>query len=139
MDKNRILVKLDEIDGYLRELDDVVPASVEEYRESAVKRRASERLLHLAIEGTIDICAMLVKELRLGVPGKEEDLFDKLSGRVLSAEMADMLREMKRFRNVLVHRYGTIDDEKVYNILSKRLVDFEDFKKQVTGFLKKAG
>jgi hypothetical protein len=28
MDKNRILVKLDEIDGYLRELDDVVPASV---------------------------------------------------------------------------------------------------------------
>jgi len=56
---------------------------------------------------------MLVKELRLGVPG-EEDLFDKLSGRVLSAEMADRLREMKRFRNVLVHRYGTIDDDTKY-------------------------
>ncbi len=139
MNKNRILVKLDEIDGYLRELDDVVPASAEEYRESMVKRRASERLLHLAIEGTIDICAMLVKELRLGVPGKEEDLFDKLSGRVLSAEMADRLREMKRFRNVLVHRYGTIDDGKVYTILSERLVDFEDFKQEVTDFLKKAG
>jgi len=139
MDKNRILVKLDEIYGYLRELNDIVPASAGEYRESVVKRRASERLLHLAIEGTIDICAMLVRELRLGVPGEEEDLFDKLSGRVLSTDMADRLREMKRFRNVLVHRYGTIDDDKVYTILRNRLVDFEDFKKQVTGFLKKAG
>lgn len=139
MDKNRILVKLDEIDGYLRELDDVVPATLEEYTGSVIKRRASERLLHLAIEGVIDICAMLVKELRLGVPGEEEDLFDKLSGRVLSGEMTDRLREMKRFRNVLVHRYGTIDDGKVYDILKKRLVDFEDFKQEVTGFLKKAG
>jgi uncharacterized protein YutE (UPF0331/DUF86 family) len=136
MDESRILVKLDEIDGYLRELDEAVPGSLEEYEKDTVKRRASERLLHLAIEGTIDVCAVLVRELNLGVPGEEEDLFEKLSGQVLSEDMVDTLRDMKRFRNVLVHRYGTIDDDKVYHLLTHRLHDFWEFKKEVVHFLR---
>lgn len=136
MDESRILVKLDEIDGYLRELDAAVPETLEEYERNVVKRRASERLLHLAIEGTIDVCAVLVKELDLGVPGEEENLFEKLSGQVLSEDMVDTLREMKRFRNVLVHRYGTIDDAKVYHLLTNRLHDFRTFKEEVLNFLK---
>ncbi len=50
--------------------------------------------------------------------------------------MKNILTDMKGFRNILVHRYGEIDDEKVFEILSERLADFEKFKEQILKFLK---
>jgi len=38
---------------------------------------------------------------------------------------------MKGFRNILVHRYGDIDDRIVYEMATERLGDFEAFKKEV--------
>lgn len=35
---------------------------------------------------------------------------------------------MARFRNLLVHGYLEVDDSKVIEILSTRLIDFEAFK-----------
>lgn len=137
MDKNRILSKLDEIDRYLAELDNIVPETLGEYEESVAAKRASERILHIAIEAVIDVCAMLVKELKLGVPREEEDFFEKLTGKVITKATAAKLKEMKRFRNVLVHRYVEIDDAKVYGILETRLQDFEEFKNEIVGFIKR--
>ncbi len=62
----------------------------------------------------MDICALLVKELKLGLPSAEEDFLEKLSGRVLESATVDKLKNMKRFRNVLVHGYTKIEDEKVF-------------------------
>ncbi len=42
---------------------------------------------------------------------------------------------MNGFRNILVHRYGHVDDEIVYRIFSIRLNDFYDFEKQVDRYL----
>ncbi len=58
IDRDRILAKLDEVDGYLRELRSVVPASFPEYL-AVEKRRSSERLLQVAIEAVIDLDAVL--------------------------------------------------------------------------------
>jgi len=41
---------------------------------------------------------------------------------------------MKAFRNILVHRYGEINDEKVYEKLEE-LEDFQEFRKSVIGYL----
>lgn len=78
LDKNRVLSKLDELDSYTSELESVMPKSYEEYVNSIEKKRSCERLLHILIECVIDICALMVKGLRLGLPAEEEDLFEKL-------------------------------------------------------------
>ena len=137
MDKARVLAKLDEIDGYLGELADIVPDTLKEYEESVAFRRASERLIQIAIEAVIDVCAILVKDLKLGVPRDEEDFIEKLSGKVVSKKTAEKLKDMKRFRNVLVQRYVEIDNTKVYDILRTRLGDFKDFKREVIDFLRR--
>ncbi|MDD3491967.1 MAG: hypothetical protein PHZ19_00525 [Candidatus Thermoplasmatota archaeon] len=54
----------------------------------------AEYWLNWTIQGTIDVCSVLVRELNLGVPGEEEDLFEKLSGQVLSEDMVDTLQEI---------------------------------------------
>lgn len=131
LDRERILSRLGELDGYLRELGQVAPESFEAY-QSVATRRACERLLQVAIESVIDTCALVVSGLSLGVPGDEEDLITKLENAdVLSTSTAETVRSMKGFRNILVHQYGRVDDRIVYEKARSGLADFERFKAEV--------
>jgi len=61
--------------------------------------------------------------MRLGLPGEENDLLDKLHrAGVISERMRNKLRKMKRLRNILVHEYARVDDRLVYVMLRERLV-----------------
>ena len=54
LDKKRILQKIDELDRYLEELNQIKPASFNEYKNSIEKKRSCERLLQISIESVID-------------------------------------------------------------------------------------
>lgn len=138
MDRERILGKLDELNGYLGELRQVVPESYARYVESVEKRRACERLLQISIECVIDVCALLVSGLRLGLPAEEDDLIEKLEqAGLISSEMAKMLRTMKGFRNILVHEYGRIDNALVFAMATRRLQDFDSFTTEILQVLQR--
>lgn len=114
LDRERILAKLDEIDGYVRDLRTIAPQGFAEYRQIE-KKRACERLLQIAVECVIDICNLFVAGLRLGLPAEEDDLFEKLGqAGILSPQMKETVKEMKGFRNILVHEYGHVDDAIVH-------------------------
>lgn len=137
LDKDRILAKLDELDSYLKELAEISPKSLGEYK-TIEKKRGCERLLHIAVECVIDICGIIVTNKRLGLPDSEEDLFRKLEeAKVISSDLAGKLRLMRGFRNIIVHRYGSVDDELVFETLRKGPADFVDFKSEVLEFLKR--
>jgi uncharacterized protein YutE (UPF0331/DUF86 family) len=131
LDKERVLGKIDELEGYLRELELVKPTTLEDYKKIE-KKRSCERLLQLLIECMIDICALMVTGLRLGLPSEEDDLFERLGqAGIISLLMKETLRKMKAFRNILVHEYGRIDDQLVYEILQNKLDDFDTFKHEI--------
>jgi uncharacterized protein YutE (UPF0331/DUF86 family) len=131
LDRERILAKVDELEGYQRELLQIAPDSIDEYQKIE-KKRACERLLQISIETVIDIFHLLVKGLRLGLPAEEDDLFEKLAGAgIISQGMKEKTKRMKGFRNILMHRYGDIDDRIVYEMATERFGDFEAFKKEV--------
>ncbi len=137
LDKPRILTKIDELNGYLAELRAVAPDNLEQYGRIE-KKRSCERLLQLCIECVIDICRILVSGMRLGLPSDENDLFVKLQKkRVVTSSMAGLLRQMRGFRNILVHEYASVDDELVFTFVRNRLGDFDDFKKLVLKTLRK--
>jgi len=129
MDRERILSKLDTLDKYLEKLNTVKPSSFEEYSSNLEKKMSCERLLHLLVETVMDACYMLVKELKLGLPAGDESAIQKLSG-IFSAAMIEKLKGMKRLRNILVHRYEEIIDERVFDILENNLDDFSEFKRE---------
>jgi uncharacterized protein YutE (UPF0331/DUF86 family) len=131
LDRERIAAKLDDLDGYLRELRAVAPPSIEEYRRTE-KRRSCERLLQIAVEYVIDVCNLLVAGLRLGLPAEENDIFEKLErAGVLSVEMVDVLKRMKGCRNILVHEYARVADEIIFDAVTAKLGDFDQFRQQV--------
>ena len=132
MDEERILSKIDELDQYQRELKEDIPSSLEEYKED---RRKYERLLHLSIEVVVDISALILKGEGLGAPSDERSVFDKLvEAKIFDPEFGSKLRNMKSFRNVLVHRYGEINDEEVFEKLDE-LEDFENFRNKVIKYV----
>ncbi len=137
IDRDRLLAKLDELDGYLGELRSIAPARFEEYL-SVEKKRACERLVQVLVETVIDACALLVAGLRLGLPGEEDDLFEKLAGcGVISNPTVATLRRMKGLRNLLVHEYGRVNDEIVFGTVRHGLGDFDAFKREILAFLRK--
>lgn len=139
IDRERVLARLDTLDGYLRELREILPVNPEGYRRVET-RRACERLLQIAIESVIDVCGLLVTGLRLGLPGEEDDLFEKLAqAGVISSALRDRLRRMKGLRNILVHEYGRIDDRIVYEVMTGGLGDFDAFKEAILAALRKEG
>ncbi len=90
-----------------------------------------------SIHRSCHVCNILISNLKLGLPSDEEEVFDKLSQKkVISKEMVLILKEMKGFRNILVHKYGVVKDEIVFENLS-RLSDFTDFIEEILKYLKR--
>lgn len=137
VDKKRILSFLDSVETYVQELEKHLPSSLSEYKKSLEKQRFCERTLQLLIEVCIDTANLLVKELKLGLPEEEDTVFEKIKDKeIISEEMYGKLKEMKKFRNILIHRYKTIDNSIVYHHAAEERSDFTEFKKEILSFLK---
>ena len=133
VDRERVLAKLDALHGYERELGVVLPGSLNDYKASLEKRRATERLLQISVECVLDICGLLVAGLRLGLPAEEENLFDRLEqALVFSPDLVRTLRAMRRFQNILVHEHGAVDDEIVFRLAFRLSGDVKLFTTEVT-------
>ncbi len=136
MDKEKVLLKLAEMEGYVRELKGTMPKLLGEYKNE--KKRACERLLQISIEAVSDVCNVLVSGLELGVPYNEDDMFKKLrAAGIISEDLHKKLRKMKACRNILVHRYGMVDDRKIFSILKNNISDFDRFKKEIVRYIGK--
>lgn len=91
-----------------------------------------------AIESIIDVCNIINSDLRLGIPEAEEDILKNLrDNKIFDAKIINLISQMKRFRNVLVHKYEDIDDKKAYESIKEGLKDFELIVKEIEGFLEK--
>jgi uncharacterized protein YutE (UPF0331/DUF86 family) len=134
MDKERMISKIAEIKKYLAELSEVIPDNLEDYSNSVKDKRATERILQIAIECVLDVCAILVKEFALGLPANEDNLLEILEGKI---SMIDAVKAMKRFRNVLVYKYGDIKDELVFEFATEKTEDFEQFIAEIKQIMKR--
>jgi len=56
---------------------------------------------------------------------------------VLEEELAKRLIRMVKFRNMLVHLYWKVEDERVYEYLRNSLDDFEEFKTSIRQYLRR--
>ena len=134
--KLRIFSKLDDMARYVKELREMLPEK-DEYLQDLIRRRACERTVESAIESLIDVSAMIVSIEQLGLPADEASIFDMLVKKtILSKELAEKLKNMKGFRNILGHRYGDVDDELVYDYLTTCLNDFDKFEKEIKTYMK---
>lgn len=133
-----IRTKIAEIREGLELVKKHLPKSFDEFEPLGLVKDGIYKRVEFCIENVFDICAIIDTDLKLGVPSSDEDILEILVRNGIFAEdMAEKLRSMKGFRNVVVHRYGGIDDSLAYGFLSNNLGDFDEFIEKVTEFVDK--
>lgn len=133
--KTRIEEKLVQSREDLEEVEENLPKMLEEFQELGIVKDGIYKKIEFVIQNIIDICAILVKELKLGVPEDDLDILQKLN-KVLGEETINKIVELRGFRNFLVHKYGTIDDKIAFEDIKEGLEDFEKIFDKIERVLK---
>jgi uncharacterized protein YutE (UPF0331/DUF86 family) len=80
------------------------------------------------VQDAADLCNHLAARLAHQVPLSYPECFEVLGDEgILEKSLADSLRTLARFRNLLVHRYWDVDDQRVLQIARTQLGDLEQF------------
>ena len=128
--------KISEIQQSLERLNDISFRGKDVFLSDFNLQDSAKYRLITSIEAAISICNHIITRKFRRVPESYSDCFAILheSG-VISAELALRLGNMSKFRNMLVHIYWEIDDEKIFDILSDDITDLEKYISEITKYL----
>ena len=136
LDIERIRDKLSELQSYLIELEEDIPDSMDEYLEQRITKRACERTFQLACEDVLDICNLIIAGRGFMLPKDNRDAIGKLTeNKIIPDKLSSRLQDMVSFRNLLVHRYGKVDDNRVYLHLKEETIDLYKFIEAIDDFI----
>ncbi len=133
---NLVATKISEIQQSLGRLDSITSKGKDVFLTDPDLIDSAKYRLITAIEAAILICNHIIARKFKRVPESYSDCFTIMHEcGVITAELAERLGNMARFCNMLVHIYWEIDDDKIFDILSSDLVDFENYIKEIVRFL----
>lgn len=109
-------------------LEDLKNISIYDLRRSVKDQWSIFYGLQISIQMIIDIGNHILAGLKENQIEEYIDIIDKLGEReIIPEEFAKRIRGITGLRNLLVHEYGIIDIEKIYNLLQHNISDFEEF------------
>ena len=128
-----LLGNIAEAQGRLRELGQLSEAEfLADYRNT----ESAKYLLIVATEAAIDLCNHIVARQGGRAPQDYADCFAILADlKVIKPDLAKRLKRMARFRNLLVHLYWKVDNQRVHQIIQKNLGDLDTFRQQVSAWV----
>ena len=133
---NRLFTEMDES---IRKLISLSKLSENEFLSHYEKIDTSKYNFVVAIEAIIDICNRIISKRKLGFPQDYSDVIKLMSQQgVLEKDLVGRLLEMVKFRNMLVHLYWKIENDRLYKYLKENLGDFEAFKEAIRKYLKES-
>lgn len=135
--KEVIRDKVKEIIDSVNLVGDNLPQDLENFVHSRLIKDGLYKNIEFAIENVIDVCNIINSDLDLGTPETEDSVIEHLKNhKIFSKEVITIITEMKGFRNILIHRYGEIDDKKAFENISDGLKDFGLIIEEVEKFLR---
>lgn len=87
--------------------------------------------LQISIDATMDLVAMLCKDLGITVKDDYTNLDELEKFNIFTPNLLKELRKWNGLRNVLVHRYNKIEEELIFQNKNNVIKTLEDFIKKV--------
>ena len=138
MRKKLIENKLTQVIDDVNLVSENLPDNFNEFKVMGLAKDGIYKRLESAIESILDVCAIINSDLGLGMPEAEENILDNLEfKKIFDKKILDLIKEMKKFRNILVHKYGEVDDEQAFETIKKDLEDFNMIINEIENILKK--
>lgn len=130
VEQDVLIKRLTLLEEYIRDLEEVKDKCLQDLKTDKVMRRYVERTLHMATEACLDIANHIISYEGYREPKDYKDSFEVLMEEdVISPELAEKLKKMAQFRNVIVHDYMRIQPEILYSILHNNIEDIVSFAK----------
>lgn len=127
---SKINEKITQIQGFLDELMETVPATLEEYESNRVIKAACERYFENIVEAITDLAFMVISQKKFRIPEDDIDSFKILEQNgITSNELYKHLKDAKGMRNFIAHQYGEINNKLVFEAIK------EEISKDVTEFI----
>src|SRR3989338_7536195 len=115
LDDRRIKDKLDELLRYHKELIEDLPAK-KDFKKERIIRRGVEKTVELIADTILDIALMIISGEGFEKPEDSRSAIIILEKKkVLSKLISDKIQDLLSFRNLLVHRYGKVDEDVEYS------------------------
>jgi uncharacterized protein YutE (UPF0331/DUF86 family) len=121
---------------YVAQLNRLSEFKEDEFLSDMDKLGSAKYYLIVAIESCIDIANHIISTEGFRRPSDFADTFVVLfENGLIDKELKEPLQNMARFRNLLVHLYGKVDDKRVYSFLQVNLPDFNSFVQQILAII----
>ncbi len=137
IDKLSIDKKLNELNENILILNELSKISLDDLKKSLKDQWAIFYGLQISIQTIIDIGNYILAALKENKIEEYVDIIDKLGEKeIIPKDFAVKIRGMAGLRNLLVHEYGVIDIQRIYDILQNNISDFEEFQNYIRKYLK---
>jgi uncharacterized protein YutE (UPF0331/DUF86 family) len=137
VDSDLILAKAGSVRGYLNRISEKRNVDLDIFLKDLDRQESILFNIQMAVQNCIDIAAHIISEKGFGVPGSTTEMFYVLEENgYLDSSLTQKLVKAVGFRNLIVHEYGKIELEQVYEIAKSDINDLNEYLKAV---IKKLG
>ena len=128
LDRNRIAKDIADIAMARREIERLVAVDQATFFSDSRNAFSVRYLIIQTVEAMTDICQHMLARTR-GIPcdGYIDCIVKAGEHGIISVALAERLRRLAALRNILVHRYWSIDDARVYTETQANLSDLTTF------------
>lgn len=106
--------------------------------DSEMEKLGLERIVHTLIEAVIDVGNHMIDGFIMRDPGSYEDIVDILEDeKVVTKETSALLKEIVRYRKVIIQSYRAINHEELLQIITKNINGLKTFPADVRRYLEK--
>jgi uncharacterized protein YutE (UPF0331/DUF86 family) len=127
-DRDLILAKAGAIEKYLNRIKIKRETDLKTFLADIDRQESVLFNLQMAIQNCIDIAAHIVSDEGIGVPGSTNEMFYLLEEHgLLGHQLVEKMVKAVGFRNLVVHEYGKVDLEQVFDIAHKGVDDLQKY------------
>lgn len=113
-----------------------LPKSFEEFNKLELVKDGIYKRIESSIQEVLSICAVINADKEFGIPQNRDDIIALLTeNNVISGELGKKIKVLKGFRNLLIYKYGDLQDDIAFGDIKDGLRDFQLFHKEIKKYL----
>ncbi len=128
----KISLKFIQLDEYLGILNGISKTPTEKFLSDKILIGSAKYYLQVSIECCLDVANHIIASERFRAPKDYADSFAVIKEEgIIPSDLGQKLRQMAKFRNRLVHLYGEVDNQYVYEFIRKDVKDILQIRKYI--------
>ena len=132
VDKDMIIAKAAAVSKHVNRIVAKSGADIETFRNDIDYQDIILFNIQMAVQNCIDIAAHIISDEGYGVPGSNNEMFYLLEEHgFIGTSIVEKMIKAVGFRNLIVHEYGKLDIEQVYEISQRDIKDLLEYIKAI--------